>query len=184
MKRRISARTVLGTAATTVTALVVAGTVTAGVGVASAEHRDARPAYGAGPVAQGREAAEKEVAALFDGWNAALMTGDAEKVADRYAAGAVLLPTASPRIRTDRAGIVDYFEHFLQKKPRGEKIRSVITILDRDSAIDAGLYAFHLTDPKTGERTRLEARYTYAYEKRGGKWLIVNHHSSVLPAGS
>ncbi|MFD0372282.1 SgcJ/EcaC family oxidoreductase [Streptomyces sp. NPDC127114] len=184
MKRRISARAALGTAAATVTALVVAGTVTVGVGVASAEHRDTRAAYGAGQVVQGREATGKEIAALFDGWNAALLTGDAEKVADRYAVGAVLLPTASARIRTDRAGIVDYFEHFLEKKPRGEKIRSVITVLDRDSAIDAGLYAFHLTDPKTGERTRVEARYTYAYEKRGGKWLIVNHHSSVLPAGS
>ncbi|WP_175408168.1 SgcJ/EcaC family oxidoreductase [Streptomyces sp. TRM64462] len=154
-------------------AVVVAGTVTVGVGVAAPERY-----HGPRAVKPG----EKEIAGLFDQWNAGLRTGDPEKVAARYAPDAVLLPTASPRIRTDRAGIVDYFEHFLQKKPVGEKVTSVINVLDANSAIDAGLYRFHVTDPATGEKSAIDARYTYEYEKRGGTWLIVNHHSSVLPA--
>ncbi|WP_328941073.1 SgcJ/EcaC family oxidoreductase [Streptomyces sp. NBC_00250] len=153
-------------------AVATLGTLTAGVGIAQAGEKDSRRG----------KVGEREIAGLFDRWNAALRTGDAEKVADRYAEDAVLLPTASPRIRTDHADIADYFEHFLQKKPRGEKIRSVITVLDENSAIDAGLYRFHLTDPKTGTTQAVEARYSYAYEKRDGRWLIVNHHSSVLPA--
>ncbi|OAH16447.1 SgcJ/EcaC family oxidoreductase [Streptomyces jeddahensis] len=173
MKRQIRTRAALVTAG----ALVAAGTVAVGVGVASPEHREAPAAAGF------TKPAKAEIAGLFDQWNAALQTGDPEKVADRYAADAVLLPTASPKIRTNRAEIVDYFEHFLQNKPKGEKIRTVVNVLDRDSAIDAGLYQFHLTDPATGEKKTVEARYTYEYEKRGGKWLIVNHHSSVLPAG-
>ncbi|MEU9188508.1 SgcJ/EcaC family oxidoreductase [Streptomyces sp. NPDC048484] len=168
MKRHIRTRAAIVTAA-----LVAAGAVTAGVSQAAPEHRSKAP-----------KASKTEIAALFDGWNAALQTGDSDKVADRYAKDAVLLPTASPVIRTDRAGIVDYFDHFLLNKPEGEKIKSVINVLDSDSAIDAGLYVFHLTDPKTGEKKDVEARYTYEYEKRGGKWLIVNHHSSVLPAAS
>ncbi len=168
MNRRIRTRVVL--AATAVA--VVAGTFTAGVGVARA---------GDAPGHRGK-ATEREIAGLFEQWNAALRSGDPGKVAERYAEDAVLLPTASPTIRTNRAEIADYFEHFLQKKPRGEKLRSVITVLDADSAIDAGLYRFHLTDPRTGATKPVDARYTYEYEKRGGKWLIVNHHSSVLPA--
>lgn len=164
MKRRTTTRIAIATA------LVTAALGGAAVGVAQA---------GEG---KGGKVSQQEIAALFDQWNTALQTGHAEQVADRYAADAVLLPTASPEIRTDRAGIVDYFEHFQQRKPRGEKIRSVINILDRDSAIDAGLYRFFLTDPKTGETKPVEARYTFEYEKRGGSWLIVNHHSSVLPA--
>ncbi|MEU6164538.1 SgcJ/EcaC family oxidoreductase [Streptomyces tanashiensis] len=153
-------------------AVAVLGTLAVGVGVAQAgEKGDRRVKTG-----------EREIAALFDRWNAALRSGDPERVTDLYAEDAVLLPTASPRIRTDHAAIADYFTHFLQKKPRGEKIRTEIEILDANSAIDAGLYRFHLTDPKTGVTKPVEARYTYVYEKRDGRWLIVNHHSSVLPA--
>ncbi|KQV18683.1 MULTISPECIES: SgcJ/EcaC family oxidoreductase [unclassified Kitasatospora] len=164
MKRRTATRAAIAAAV----AVAAIGTVTVGMAQAGEERRG--------------KATEQEIAALFDQWNAALQTGDPEQVADRYADDAVLLPTASPRIRTNHAEIADYFEHFLQKKPKGEKIRSVINILDKDSAIDAGVYRFHLTDPQTGVTKPVEARYTYEYEKRGGKWLIVNHHSSVLPA--
>jgi len=162
-------KTRIRAAIVTATALVSVATVTAGLSAASPE-KAGKPS-------------KKEVAALFDKWNATLQTGDAEKVADLYAKDAVLLPTLSPEVRTDRAGIVDYMEHFLENKPRGEKVKTVINVLDHNSAIDAGLYNFHITDPETGEKSVAEARYTYEYEKRNGEWKIVNHHSSVLPAG-
>jgi uncharacterized protein (TIGR02246 family) len=151
---------------TTVLALGTVGTVAATAGPQS----DAEPT-------------KKQIAALFDGWNAALQTGDPEKVADRYAPDAVLLPTVSNEIRTDHAEIVDYFEHFLANKPVGKKVETIVNVLDSDSAIDTGLYEFTLTDPDTGAKRVVEARYTYEYEKRGGTWLIVNHHSSVMPEG-
>jgi uncharacterized protein (TIGR02246 family) len=130
------------------------------------------------------EPTKKQILALFDRWNATLATGDADKVADLYAPDGVLLPTVSPKIRTTHAEIADYFEHFLENKPVGRKDRSVVDILDRNTAVDAGLYTFTLTDPDTGVKREVKARYTYLYEKTGGKWLIVNHHSSVLPAAS
>lgn len=125
-----------------------------------------------------------QILALFDRWNATLATGDAEQVADLYAPDAVLLPTVSPKIRTTHAEIADYFEHFLENKPVGKKDRSVVDILDKNTAVDAGLYTFTLTDPDTGAKRDVAARYTFLYEKTGGQWLIVNHHSSVLPAAS
>ena len=123
------------------------------------------------------------ITGLFNTWNAALRTGDAEKVADLYAKDAVLLPTVSNKVRTDRAGIVDYFQHFLEKKPVGKKVQTIVKVLDSDSAIDTGVYEFTLTDPDTGAKRVVEARYTYEYEKRGGQWKIVNHHSSAMPEG-
>jgi uncharacterized protein (TIGR02246 family) len=165
MTRPVSRRAAIVTV-TTVLALGTAGTVAATAG----PQRDARPT-------------KKQIAALFDGWNAALQTGDPKKVANRYAPDAVLLPTVSNEIRTDRAEIVDYFEHFLPNRPVAQKVETYINVLDGDSAIDAGAYDITLTDPKTGNKRVVEARYTYEYEKRGGKWLIVNHHSSVMPEG-
>ena len=121
----------------------------------------------------------EQVKALFADWNNALATGDAQKVADRYAPNAVLLPTVSNQVRSTRAEIVDYFEHFLLNKPSGEILDAHVAVLDADDAIDAGTYRFSLT--KDGKPTTVDARYTFVYEKIGGKWLIVNHHSSAMP---
>ncbi|MBT2396348.1 SgcJ/EcaC family oxidoreductase [Streptomyces sp. ISL-100] len=164
-RRSITKRAVIVTA----TAFVAVGTVSAGVGLAGQE--------------SSKETSKKQVAALFDTWNAALQTGDPDKVADLYEKNAVLLPTVSNKVRTDRAEIVDYFDHFLQNKPVGKKIQTIVDILDSDSAIDTGVYEFTLTDPGTGEKRVVEARYTYVYEKTDDKWLIVNHHSSAMPEG-
>ncbi len=173
-RRSIRKHTALAAVAT----LAAAGTLAAGVGVA-----------GAAPAAKpetrhSKPVTKAQVLGLFDKWNAALQTGDPRKVAALYAKDAVLLPTVSDDVRSDRAGIVDYFEHFLRNKPVGTKIESHVNVLDRNTVIDAGTYEFALTDPETGQKSTVEARYTYAYEKQAdGRWLIVNHHSSKMPEG-
>ncbi|MER5222293.1 SgcJ/EcaC family oxidoreductase [Streptomyces flaveus] len=164
-------KTRIRAALVTASVLVATGTVAVGVSVAGSE------------AAPKKKAGKAEIAALFDGWNKALATGDAETVADLYADDAVLLPTVSNKVRTDRAGIVDYFEHFLQNKPVGTKVQTHVNVLDSNSAIDTGVYEFALTDHETGEKRVVEARYTYEYEKRDGEWKIVNHHSSAMPEG-
>jgi uncharacterized protein (TIGR02246 family) len=165
-RRSVSKRAALVTA----TAVLAVGTFAAGVGVA-------------GTGGEGERASRQQIAGLFDQWNRTLKTGDPEKVADLYADDAVLLPTVSNKVRTDRAGIVDYFEHFLANKPVGKKIVTHVNVLDGNSAIDAGVYQFTLTDHETGEKRVVKARYTYEYEKRDGEWKIVNHHSSKMPEG-
>ncbi|GAA4003038.1 MULTISPECIES: SgcJ/EcaC family oxidoreductase [Streptomyces] len=153
------------------TAAVAVGTFTAGVSMAGSDSDS------------GSKASKKQIAALFDGWNAALQTGDSGKVADLYAKDGVLLPTVSNNVRSDRAEIVDYFNHFLENKPVGKKIETIVNVLDSNTAIDAGVYEFTLTDHETGKKRVVEARYTYVYEKIDGKWLIMNHHSSAMPEG-
>lgn len=161
-----------------VATLTAAGTLAAGVGVAGAAPA-AKP-----ETSNGKAVTKAQVLGLFDTWNDALRTGDPQKVADLYAKDAVLLPTVSDNVRSDRAEIVDYFEHFLRNKPVGTKTESHVNILDRTTVIDAGTYEFALTDPATGQKSTVKARYTYAYEKQpDGRWLIVNHHSSKMPEG-
>ncbi|WP_327587856.1 SgcJ/EcaC family oxidoreductase [Nonomuraea sp. NBC_00507] len=173
MNLRVSACAAFAAGAVLLVTATGGGQATAQTHAAPAAARPAQPAAAAKP-------SKAQIAALFITWNAALTSGDPRKVADLYAPGAVLLPTASPKIRTNRAQIVDYFEHFLQKKPTGKKIRTIVKVLDANTAIDTGLYRFTLTG-KDGKKQSVDARYTYLYEKRGGQWLIVNHHSSVLP---
>ncbi|SFS82127.1 conserved hypothetical protein [Streptomyces harbinensis] len=126
---------------------------------------------------------QAEIRAQFDTWNDALATLDPEAVADLYAPDGVLLPTLSNQIRSDRDGIVDYFEHFLAKYPVGEINESYVDILSPTSAVDSGSYTFTLTED--GVTSTVDARYTFVYEKdqATGDWLIVSHHSSANPEG-
>ena len=118
---------------------------------------------------------EKEVAALFDRWNASLKTGEPKKVVANYATKSILLATVSNKPRMTPAEKEDYFVHFLENKPVGQIDFRTIEI-DCNVAIDAGLYTFSYSDG-----SKVKARYTYTYKWDGKQWLITSHHSSAMP---
>ncbi|MBL6750173.1 MAG: SgcJ/EcaC family oxidoreductase [Nevskia sp.] len=135
----------------------------------------------AGPAAARSEVchrtSDKEIAALFDRWNASLQTGDPKKVVANYAEKSILLPTVSNKPRLTPAEKEDYFAHFLEKKPVGKVDFRTIEI-DCNSAVDAGLYTFSF-----GDGSQVKARFTYTYKWEGSRWLITSHHSSAMPEG-
>lgn len=118
---------------------------------------------------------DREIAALFDRWNASLATLDPDRVTANYARDGVLLPTVSNQPRTNHAEIRAYFVKFLEKGPQGTIDRRVIK-LGCNMAHDVGTYTFRMKDGR-----RVAARYTYVYEYRDGQWLIAHHHSSAMP---
>ena len=122
---------------------------------------------------------KREIAALFDDWNETLRTGGPADMALRYAEDGILLPTVSNQVRSNRVEIADYFEHFLLLHPRGTINEQHIDVLDTNTAVNSGVYTFDLI--KEGEPTFVVARYSFLYEKIGGKWLIKSHHSSAMP---
>ena len=118
---------------------------------------------------------DRQIAALFDRWNASLATGDPDKVIANYASDGVLLPTVSNQPRTNLLEIRDYFVKFLKSKPQGTIDQRIIKI-GCNIAQDVGTYTFKFGDGKT-----VNARYTFVYEWEDGKWLIAHHHSSSMP---
>lgn len=124
-------------------------------------------------------AAEREIAGLFDRWNAALATGKPQEVLKLYAPNAILEPTVSNEVRDTSEEIQDYFAHFLQLKPRGVINYRQIRVLDENTALDAGVYTFSVI--KDGAPSKVQARYSFVYEKQHGEWRIMNHHSSSMP---
>jgi uncharacterized protein (TIGR02246 family) len=122
-----------------------------------------------------KRVSEKEIAGLFDRWNASLQTGDPHEVVANYAPKSVLLPTLSNQPRLSAAEKEDYFEHFLQRKPVGVIDWRSIEV-DCNTAVDAGLYTFTF-----GDGSSVKARYTYTYKWTGKQWLITSHHSSMMP---
>jgi hypothetical protein len=49
-----------------------------------------------------------------------------------------------------------------------------------NTAVNTGYYTFSYT--KDGETKTLPARYSFTYVKDGDNWMIVDHHSSSVPA--
>jgi uncharacterized protein (TIGR02246 family) len=126
------------------------------------------------------QATPAEIAALFDRWNESLATHDPEKVVANYAPDAVLLPTVSNRPRTDPTAIKDYFIHFVDRNPRATIDTRTIRV-GCNTAFDVGTYTFLLSGEKSGTTETVKARYSFVYEWRDGRWLIVHHHSSAMP---
>ncbi|MEW7313655.1 SgcJ/EcaC family oxidoreductase [Buttiauxella gaviniae] len=121
------------------------------------------------------KAEKQDIENLFERWNKSLQTGDAHKVAANYLSDSVLLPTVSNKVRLTEAERVDYFEHFLEKKPQG-KIDSRTIHIDCNTAMDNGTYTFTFAD-----KTQVSARYSFTYRWDGNEWLISSHHSSAMP---
>lgn len=118
---------------------------------------------------------QAEVQMLFERWNKALQSRDPERIAHLYSRDAVLLPTLSDEPRTDHDSIVDYFSHFLQKRPNGEISQREI-LIGCNMVQDAGLYNFRFLDGSNAQ-----ARYSFIYVLEDGVWKISHHHSSLLP---
>ena len=123
------------------------------------------------------------VEAQFKRFTDAWATGDAKKVADLFAHDAVLLATVSNTFRTTPAEIADYFEHFLLNKPVARIDESAIR-LGCDAAARFGTWTIDLTDPKTGAKSAVPARYTFIYRFEDGDWVIDHLHSSKMPETS
>ncbi len=121
---------------------------------------------------------KNEIADQFGIWNQALQTGDPDKVVACYAADAILLPTVSAKVRHNHDEIRDYFVHFLAKKPQGTITEQNIRVFD-NIAINSGLYTFTLTEDDV--QTDVAARFTFVYRQDESGWMIIEHHSSLLP---
>lgn len=49
-----------------------------------------------------------------------------------------------------------------------------------DFAIHAGAYTFAWAGAD-GKMTETRARFTFAYRRENGKWVMIEHHSSAMP---
>lgn len=125
----------------------------------------------------------KDVEDLLVRWYNALLTGDADNVTLLYSADAILLSTLGQGVHQGHPQIREYFaKGFLPRKPFGATVTPYTRILG-GVAVNSGIYKFDL-DKKPEEGTgRMEvtARYTFVYQWAGTDWLIVEHHSSVMP---
>jgi len=114
-------------------------------------------------------------------WTEALGSGRGEApVAALYSRDAILLSTFDPKPLTTPAEIAGYFRA-LTRNPNLKATIEMETIhLFADAGVDTGLYTFSYM--KDGEPVRVPARFSFVFRRTPAGWMIVSHHSSVLPS--
>ena len=126
---------------------------------------------------------EEQVHAVYDQWTHAIETanGNPQPVVALYAPKAILLATLSPLPLTDSQQMNEYFAKLTSHKDMKVQTKQIITHVFPGIAINSGVYVFSFLD-KNNKPVALEARFSFVYYQSNGHWLIVNHHSSLLPS--
>ncbi len=127
----------------------------------------------------------EQVHEIYDQWTHAIETakGNPQPVVSLYAPKAVLLATLSPMPITTRQAMNDYFAKLTANQNMKVETKQIITQIFPEVAINSGVYVFRFTD-KNNKPVALEARFSFVYHQSHGHWLIVNHHSSLLPVAA
>ena len=120
-----------------------------------------------------------QISELSDRWGKAVAAGDTAKITEFYAEDAVVLPMLSMDPRSGKAAIKSYFDEYVKRHPEGTiNMRSIM--VGCNVASDIGTYLYRVTGVRKGTRQAIGGRYSTVYEFRGGKWLIVQQHSSGM----
>jgi uncharacterized protein (TIGR02246 family) len=121
----------------------------------------------------------EDVAAATKAWTDHFSSHNLEGLLALYDRDAVFWGTSSQVIRDTPDLIRDYFKGVPTSTMTVAVTDSRVRVLGT-VAINSGSYTF--TAMRNGQPDPRPARFTFTYRLRGGKWLIVDHHSSSVPA--
>ena len=127
------------------------------------------------------EKARTEIGAVTQKWVEGMTRHDIEAVVALYDPDAVLWGTRSPTLRDKPETVREYF-NILKTVPPSYKVvlgEQRIRIYD-DIAINTGTYTF--SEIRDGKEIVRPARFSFVFRYRSGQWVIVDHHSSAVPA--
>jgi uncharacterized protein (TIGR02246 family) len=121
----------------------------------------------------------EDVAAATKAWTDQFSSHNLEGLLALYDRDAVFWGTSSQVIRDTPELIRDYFKGVPTSSMTVAVTDSRVRVLGT-VAINSGSYTF--TAMRNGQPDPRPARFTFTYRLRDGKWLIVDHHSSSVPA--
>ncbi len=123
--------------------------------------------------------AVKDVEAATQQWITAFNRKNAQQIVALYAKDAVLFGTSSGALRDKPELVWDYFKGIADLGDATIATAEHRVQVFGDVAINTGYYTRSST--QNGKVVQNPARFTFVYQLREGRWMIVNHHSSALP---
>ena len=127
----------------------------------------------------GGAGASEQVAAATLAWRAAYDSRDPSRITALYDSDAVLWGTAAKTVAPNPAAIAEYFKNAAARPNARVSFGEQNIRVYGDVAVNTGYYTF--SDVRDGQNTERPARYMLVFRNREGRWLIVGHHSSLVP---
>jgi len=129
----------------------------------------------------GSDVSKQQIAALTQEWAAGMSAHDTDRVVSLYDPDAVLWGTRSPTIRTTPEKVREYFGLLKTVPPdyKGVIVEQNIRVYG-DVAVNSGSYTF--SETRDGKPLVRPARFSMVYRYHDGRWHIIDHHSSAVPA--
>ncbi len=123
------------------------------------------------------DAIRAQVVAATAEWISTFNTRDPARISALYAPDAILWGTVSRTIRTKPEEILEYFIESATRRPDLRMALGEYHVrVYGDIAINSGYYTSR--NPVDGQEVVIPMRFTFTYRKQGGRWMIINHHSS------
>jgi uncharacterized protein (TIGR02246 family) len=120
-----------------------------------------------------------DIAAATAAWAEAFNSRDAARLGALYESDAVLTDTGETRPRVGAAAIGDYYKSLARRETQRIALGERSIRVFGDTAIDSGNCTYF--EMRDGKATTAPGRYSLTYRNHGGKWMIVDHHLSLLP---
>ncbi|MCB9359896.1 MAG: DUF4440 domain-containing protein [Flavobacteriales bacterium] len=121
----------------------------------------------------------KSIVSSLSEWKEAIESRDVNKVIQLYHPDAVFWGEFSNTIRTTKNQIIDYYNYFLSLDNLKIGIQNIQVRVYKDVAIISGTYSFTYQLNNKIELTL--SSFSFVYKIEGKDWLIVDHHSSIVP---
>lgn len=115
----------------------------------------------------------------LEDWKDAYNSRDARRLQQLYAPGALITDDEYSAVPLDGVALPVFFDQMAQRPTA--RMRWIIGNLQLfgDTAVRSGQYEF--SEQAEGQTKTRPARYSFAYQRINGHWLIVLQHSTVSP---
>ncbi len=124
------------------------------------------------------DSADKDkIAAATAAWVEAFNSRNAARISSLYDAEAVLTDAGESKPRVGTAAIEEYYKTAAKRSTQRVALGERNIRLLGDTAIDSGTLTYF--EMRDGNATTTPRRYSLTYQKRAGKWLIVDHQTSI-----
>ena len=112
-------------------------------------------------------------------WKAAVETGSVDKVLATYDKDAIMFSVFAVKPLETPKELRAYYKKVVENPDISVKVTETHPRQYGDIGVNSGLYTLSYT--QDGEMVTIPSRFTFVYILKGGKWLIVDHHSSKVP---